>query len=104
DRLPCRQGGSMQIEVNIPAAPVFDALRIHAQKLVQERFASFSPEVRRVTVRIEQFQGYGVGSVLTSAHAAAALDLPARTISTDGVASNPYKAVEDSIARLAVLL
>ena len=93
----------MNIDIQIPGAKLFDALRSYAERAVHLAVAADRP-VSRVAVRFSEYFGEERGASLTSCRIEAALR-DENTVAVAGAsASNPYRAVDEASARLMAVL
>ena len=93
----------MNIDIQIPGAKLFDALRSYAERAVQLAVATEWP-VSRVGVRFTEYVGEKRGASLTSCRIEAALRNENTAVVAEATTTNPYRAVDEASARLLAML
>ena len=93
----------MKVDIHIPGAELFGALRSYTERAVH---LALGPEwpVSRVAVRFTEYVGEGRGASLTSSRIEAVLRDENTVVVAEATESNPYRAVDEATARLLALL
>ena len=93
----------MNVDIHLPGAKLFDALRSYAERAVPLAVGAERP-VSGVAVRFTEYFGEGRGASLTSARIEAVLRNQNTVVVAEATASNPYRAVDEATARLLAVL
>jgi ribosome-associated translation inhibitor RaiA len=94
----------MQIEVLIPGAERIESLRSHIQRRLHSSIGQHADRVGRVSVRLSEFCGPERGSVWTSCRVEVVSESRPKAIVAEALEPNPYRAVDNAIERLRLLL
>jgi ribosome-associated translation inhibitor RaiA len=89
----------LNVDIHIPGAKLFDALRSYAERAVHLAVAPDRP-ISHVAVRFTEYVGEGRGASLTSCRIEALLRNDNTVVVTEATTSNPYRAVDEATARL----
>lgn len=93
----------MNVDIHIPGAKLFDALRSYVERAVHLAVGDHPP-VSRVAVRFTEYFGEGRGASLTSTRIEAVLRDENTVVVAEATAANPYRAVDEATARLLAVL
>lgn len=93
----------MNVDIHIPGAKLFDALRSYTERAVYLAVGDHPP-VSRVAVRFTEYFGEGRGASLTSSRIEAVLRDENTVVVAEATAANPYRAVDEATARLLAVL